>query len=84
MKKQAVLQNGKLMPNGSLNSHANGNIGAPKAHETTDASRWRLFSERGRQTWHYLTSEDEVKAWPQSIADRYFLGLPTVGKVWSG
>lgn len=50
------------------------------ADPRTDPSRWRLLDEQGRQTWHYLRSDEEIKEWPQSIADRYFLGLPTV---WS-
>ncbi|ERF73195.1 hypothetical protein EPUS_03036 [Endocarpon pusillum Z07020] len=45
--------------------------------EKTDYSRWRLLDESGRQTWHYLTDNDEVQKWPQSIADKYHLGLPT-------
>ena len=45
--------------------------------ESTDLERWRLLDERGRQTWHYLTDE-AVKDWPQSIADRHHLGLPLV------
>jgi hypothetical protein len=44
----------------------------------TDYRRWRLLDERGRQTWHYLESDEELKSWPQSVADRYLLGLPTV------
>ena len=44
----------------------------------TDRSRWRLLDERGRQTWHYLETDEEVKGWPQSIADKYFLGTETV------
>ncbi|KAL8887900.1 MAG: hypothetical protein Q9215_004579 [Flavoplaca cf. flavocitrina] len=43
----------------------------------TDPTRWRLLDERGRQTWHYLQSDEKLKQWPQSIADRYFLNLPT-------
>ncbi|KAL8847557.1 MAG: hypothetical protein Q9221_007416 [Calogaya cf. arnoldii] len=43
----------------------------------TDPSRWRLLDERGRQTWHYLQSDEKLKEWPQSVADRYFLNLPT-------
>ncbi|KAL9594982.1 MAG: hypothetical protein Q9219_006710, partial [cf. Caloplaca sp. 3 TL-2023] len=45
--------------------------------QRTDLTRWRLLDERGRQTWQYLTSDDEIKSWPQSTADKYFLGLPT-------
>lgn len=57
--------------NGHLTTDANGD-------EKTDYSRWRLLDDRGRQTWHYLESDDENEKWPQSIADKYFLGLPTV------
>ena len=46
--------------------------------EKTDYARWRLKSDRGCQTWHYVDSEEEHKAWPQSTADKYFLGLSTV------
>lgn len=57
---------------GHLTVDANGN---PK----TDYARWRLLDDRGRQTWHYLESDEENEKWPQSIADKYFLGLPLVG-----
>lgn len=49
-----------------------------KLPSKTDYSRWRLLDEKGRQTWHYLEDDEEVKKWPQSTADKYFLGLPTV------
>lgn len=41
----------------------------------TDYLNWRLKVERGRQTWIYLESEDEKKAWPQTDIDRYWLGI---------
>lgn len=44
----------------------------------TDYARWRLVDEEGRQTWRYLESDEENQKWPQSIADKYHLGLPTV------
>lgn len=44
----------------------------------TDYTRWRLRDDRGRQTWHYLESDEECEKWPQTVADKYFLGLPTV------
>ncbi|RPB03477.1 terpene synthase [Choiromyces venosus 120613-1] len=44
---------------------------------TTELTRWRLKTEDGRQTWHYLKTDEEVAAWPQSTADKYHLGLPT-------
>lgn len=51
----------------------------PKLQERTDYSRWRLLDERGRQTWHYLENDEDAAEWPQTTADKYFLGLPTVG-----
>ncbi|KAI9845829.1 MAG: Lanosterol synthase (Oxidosqualene--lanosterol cyclase) [Sclerophora amabilis] len=50
---------------------------AASSQQKTDYSRWRLLDERGRQTWHYLESDEQVKEWPQTVADRYHLGLPT-------
>lgn len=44
----------------------------------TDLRRWRLLDERGRQTWHYLTTDKEIEAWPQTVADKHHLGLPLV------
>jgi lanosterol synthase len=44
----------------------------------TDRTRWRLLDESGRLTWHYLEDDDAVKKWPQSIADKWYLGLNTV------
>ena len=60
--------------------HLNGSAkrASVEVEEKTDIYRWRLLDERGCQTWHYLESDKEVKAWPQSIADKYFLGLPLV------
>ncbi|KAI9647675.1 hypothetical protein NHQ30_004060 [Ciborinia camelliae] len=49
----------------------------PKLQERTDYSRWRLLDERGRQTWHYLENDEDAAEWPQTTADKYFLGLPT-------
>ena len=48
------------------------------ADPTTDHRKWRLLDDHGRQTWHYLESEEENKSWPQTFADKYFLNLPTV------
>jgi lanosterol synthase len=50
----------------------------PKLQERTDYSRWRLLDDKGRHTWHYLEDDEEAKAWPQTTADKWFLGLPTV------
>lgn len=57
----------------------NGTGTAPNAEDqATDIQRWRLLDQRGQHTWHYLETDEEVKAWPQSTADRYHLGLPLV------
>lgn len=56
----------------------NGNNRTLDTDEKTDYSRWRLRDDRGRQTWHYLKTDEELRAWPQTVADKYFLGLPTV------
>jgi lanosterol synthase len=50
----------------------------PKLSARTDYTRWRLLDEAGRQTWHYLETDEAVKAWPQSIADKWHLNMPTV------
>ncbi|EMF12290.1 terpene synthase [Sphaerulina musiva SO2202] len=57
--------------NGQQNGHAK------SITSKTDYRRWRLKDDRGRQTWHYLTSDEEIKQWPQTIADKYHLGLDT-------
>lgn len=43
----------------------------------TDYRKWRLVVDHGRQTWSYLKSVEEEDKWPQSTADKYFLGLNT-------
>ncbi len=64
--------------NGGAQAGQNGNIKHPRQDVKTDYARWRLLGERGRQTWHYLETDEEVEKWPQTVADRYMLGLPTV------
>ncbi|KAI9595151.1 terpenoid cyclases/protein prenyltransferase alpha-alpha toroid [Syncephalis fuscata] len=49
----------------------------PHAVEHTDPNRWRLKCHEGRQNWHYLETDEECKSWPQTVYDRYWLGLPT-------
>lgn len=80
---QERLGNGVVKPNGST---AATDLATRKGYtcdelasiRKTDYARWRLLDERGRQTWHYLESEEEVEAWPQTTADKYHLGLSTV------
>ena len=49
----------------------------PYTIERTDLTLWRLKVKHGRQTWHYITPE-QAKDWPQSIPEKYHLGLETV------
>ncbi|KAF7798580.1 hypothetical protein EIP86_009802 [Pleurotus ostreatoroseus] len=43
----------------------------------TDYSRWRLaVTNDGRHTWHYLKTDEECEKWPQTVLDKYWLGLP--------
>lgn len=61
-------------------SETNGaNVTASTPNAKTDYSRWRLKNERGCQTWHYLGTDEEAESWPQTMADKYFLGLDLVG-----
>ena len=72
------------IPNGHLNHEANGHANGHVVtgdNERTDYTRWRLLDEQGRHTWHYLASDDELKAWPQSIADKHHLGFDTVSSL---
>lgn len=50
----------------------------PKLEGRTDYSRWRMLDEGGRQTWHYLEDDAAVEKWPQTTADKYFLGRDLV------
>ncbi|CAG8580565.1 23819_t:CDS:10 [Gigaspora margarita] len=50
--------------------------------ERTDLTRWRLkVDDSGRQTWHYL-DEDEIKNYPQSFIEKYWIGLPCQSKTF--
>jgi len=53
----------------------------PKLRETTDHGRWRMRDDEGRHTWHYLDDDEAAKEWPQTYADKYYLGLPLVSIV---
>ena len=78
-----MVKNKQVGSNGHAVEHQRHQNGFAKeasiaVEEKTDIYRWRLLDKRGCQTWHYLESDEEVKAWPQSIADKHFLGLPLV------
>lgn len=61
---------------GAINDHG---AKRPRIEDRTDYSRWRMRDDESRHTWHYLESDEAMKAWPQTVADKYFLGLPLVG-----
>lgn len=75
--KMSVRRRGE---NKQANGHANGSVAAADnvVDQKTDHTRWRLRNDDGRQTWHYLESDEELKAWPMTAADKYFLGMDTV------
>jgi lanosterol synthase len=50
----------------------------PRIAETTDRTRWRMRDDESRHTWHYLEDDEAAKDWPQTYADKYYLGLPLV------
>ena len=49
--------------------------------QKTDRYRWRLVGDHGCHTWYYLTNRMEEHLDSQSTADKFHLGLPTVGPV---
>lgn len=50
----------------------------PRLEKKTDVTRWRCKDDEGRLTWHYLADDKAAKEWPQTYADKYYLGLPLV------
>jgi hypothetical protein len=70
--KRVEKMNGAV--NGGVGHIAEGKMGNSK----TDPLRWRLENIRGCHIWKYLESDEECERWPQSVSDRYFLGLDTV------
>ena len=52
----------------------------PRLDEGTDFTRWRMRDDQGRHTWHYLEDDEANDKWPQTYADKYFLGMPLVSK----
>jgi len=50
----------------------------PRLEEKTDLMKWRMRDDEGRLTWHYLQDDEAAKDWPQSYADKWYLGLPMV------
>jgi lanosterol synthase len=49
-----------------------------KIEAKTDPTRWRMKDDDSRHTWHYLTTKKAAQEWPQSYAEKYYLGLHLV------
>ncbi|KAF6039424.1 LSS [Bugula neritina] len=66
------------MPKFKYANNLRRNRGGPyKTEPVTELRRWRLRNVGGRQTWHYLESNEECEAWPQTLLDKHSLGLST-------
>lgn len=54
-------------------------IDIPASGEKTfvDYSRWKLtYTEDGGHIWKYLKTDEEIQSLPQTVLDKYWLGLP--------
>ena len=71
---------------GEAPKESNGSINhiSRTVDQKTDHTRWRLRDDRGRQTWHYLDNDEELKEWRMTVADKYFLGFDTVSDSQKG
>ena len=61
-----------------LETYASATLNANTTPTFTNLEHWRLKVVEGAQTLHYLTTDEERKAWPQTTWDRYHLGLKLV------
>lgn len=67
--------------NGKMSLDTNGKVSLDTAKDQkTDYSKWRLIDEQGRQSWRYLESDEEAAKWPQTTAEKHFLGLDIVSR----
>jgi lanosterol synthase len=62
----------------ALEEYTSAKLNLSTTPEFTNLANWRLKVVEGAQTWHYLDSDEERKAWPQTTWDKYHLGLPIV------
>lgn len=56
-------------------------VNVVEMQEATDLRRWRLLDERGRQTWHYMSTDRAAASWPQTVADKHHLGFQLVSRL---
>lgn len=73
--KMGTQQSRKSNQNGNDTTHSAKRL---RLEERTDYTRWRMRDDESRHTWHYLEDDEAVKEWPQTLADKYYLGLPLV------
>lgn len=77
-------ENGKKRGTSLFNGQgdANGRQGhdskRQKVAEPVDKTRWRMKADGGRHTWHYLDNDEATETWPQSYAEKWYLGLDLV------
>lgn len=76
--KSIIAEKNLKRRNGEANASDKSAAKKPRLEETTDRTRWRMKDEAGRHTWHYLEDDKDAKEWPQSYADKWYLGLPLV------
>lgn len=50
----------------------------PKIQDKTDKTRWRCHDDNGALTWRYLEDDDAAEKWPQSYAEKWYLGFDLV------
>jgi lanosterol synthase len=62
----------------ALEEYASATLNSSTTPQFTNLENWRLKVEEGAQTWHYLDTDEERKTWPQTLWDRYHLGLALV------
>jgi len=48
-----------------------------RSFKSSTLHQWRLKVDDGRQTWHFLETPEQLKQWPQSDIDKYWLGILT-------
>jgi lanosterol synthase len=86
-REQARLRKAQGNGNGKASGHLNGKAKAPATDSfpplptvgtRTDYTRWRVKDVDSNHTWHYLEDDKAAEEWPQSYAEKYFLGLPLV------
>jgi hypothetical protein len=64
--------------NGAHEIEKQASLKRQKLGDRTDYSRWRLQDKNSDHTWIYVEDDEEAKAWPQSKAEKWYLGEDVV------